>query len=74
MVIDCHVHIQGYRGTPDDRMGYMLEFADRLGIDKMCLSLGTSRDYYPTPESFREQNDMVWAEIERYPAIFSCVL
>ena len=67
MVIDCHVHIQGYRGTPDDRMGYMLEFADRLGIDKMCLSLGTSRDYYPTPESFREQNDMVWAEIERYP-------
>ncbi len=77
MVIDCHTHIQGYKGSPDDppslklrrtgRTGYLLEFADRLGIDKICLSLGTSRDYYPTPEVIAESNDMVWAEAERYP-------
>lgn len=64
MVIDCHVHIQGYRGTPDDRMGYMLQYADRLGIDRLCLSLGTSRDHTPDMDTVRESNDMVWEALE----------
>ncbi len=67
MVIDCHVHVQGGYGTPEDRMGYLLEYADRLGIDRLCLSLGTSRDYSPDPETFRRDNDMVWRAVEMYP-------
>ena len=67
MVIDCHVHIQGGYGTPEDRMGYLLEYADRVGIDRLCLCLGTSRDHRPSMETVRADNDMVRAELERYP-------
>src|SRR5690554_3227141 len=67
MVIDCHVHVQGHWGTPDDRMGYLLEYADRLGIDRLCLSLGTSRDQRPDMDIVRRDNDMVRAAVELYP-------
>ncbi|MGD9498030.1 MAG: amidohydrolase family protein [Armatimonadota bacterium] len=67
MVIDCHVHVQGSYGTPNDRMGYLLTYADRLGIDRLCLSLGTSRDYTPDMDRVRASNDMVRAAVEQYP-------
>lgn len=67
MVIDCHVHIQGGYGTSEDRMGYLLDYADRIGIDRLCLCLGTSRDPRPAPGDFRRDNDMVRAALERYP-------
>jgi len=67
MVIDCHVHVQGYLGTPEDRMGYLLDYADRVGIDRLCLSLGTSRDYAPDVDTVRASNDMVRAAVELHP-------
>ena len=67
MVIDCHVHVQSGQGTPEDRMGYLLAYADRLGIERLCLSLGTSRDQRPTPDTVRADNDMVRAAVERHP-------
>lgn len=66
MVIDCHVHVQGNWGTPDDRMGYLLEYADRLGIDRLCVSLGTSHDHQPDMDTIRESNDMVWEALEQH--------
>ncbi|MGI5816654.1 MAG: amidohydrolase family protein [Armatimonadota bacterium] len=67
MVIDCHVHVQSNYGTEDDRMGYLLEYADRVGIDRLCLSLGTSRDHRPSVDTFRRDNDMVRDAIELHP-------
>lgn len=67
MVIDCHVHIQGHRGTAEDRMGYLLEYADRMGIDRLCLSLGTSRDRTPDTRIVRESNAMVRDAVELHP-------
>lgn len=67
MVIDCHVHVQAGYGTPENRMGYLLEYADRMGIDRLCLSLGTSRAHQPDMETVRRDNDMVRAAVERYP-------
>jgi len=67
MVIDGHVHVQGNWGTPDDRMGYLLEYADRLGIDRLCLSLGTSRAHRPDMDTVRRDNDMVRAAVELHP-------
>lgn len=67
MVIDCHVHVQSGLGTAEDRMGYLLEYADRMGIDRLCLSLGTSRAYQPDMDTVRADNDMVRAAVERYP-------
>jgi uncharacterized protein len=67
MIIDCHVHVQGHRGTADDRMGYLLEYADRMGIDRLCLSLGTSRDHRPDTATIRRSNDMVRDAVELHP-------
>ncbi len=67
MVIDCHVHIQGSRGTREDRMGYLLQYADRMGIDRLCLSLGTSRELTPDMDVIRESNDMVRRALEQHP-------
>jgi len=67
MVIDCHVHVQSGYGTPEDRMGYLLTYADRVGIDRLCLSLGTSRDHSPEPATFRRDNDMVRQAVELNP-------
>jgi predicted TIM-barrel fold metal-dependent hydrolase len=67
MVIDCHVHVQGSWGTEEDRMGYLLEYADRMGIDRLCLSLGTSRDYRPDMDTIRRDNDMVRDVLELHP-------
>ncbi len=67
MIIDGHVHVQGHWGTEDDRMGYLLEYADRIGIDRLCLSLGTSRDHRPEMDTIRRDNDMVRDAVELHP-------
>ena len=67
MIIDCHVHIAGGYGTEDDRMGYLLQYADRMGIDRLCLSLGTSRDHRPDVDTIRRDNDMVRDALEKHP-------
>ncbi|MCD6360245.1 MAG: amidohydrolase family protein, partial [Armatimonadetes bacterium] len=67
MIIDCHVHINSGWGRDDDRMADMIHFADRVGIDALCLSLGYSRDQTPSPEVVEGENDLVWKEVERRP-------
>ncbi len=67
MVIDCHVHINSGWGKGEDRMADMIRFADRVGIDALCLSLGYSRDHNPPPRVVEGENDLVWAEVQRRP-------
>jgi len=67
MIIDCHVHVNGGYGSESDRMADMIRFADRVGIDKLCLSLGYSRDQQPSPEVIEGENDIVREEVERRP-------
>ncbi len=67
MIIDGHVHIHSGWGREDDLMADMIHFADRVGIDALCLSLGYSRDQTPPPDVVEGENDMVWAEVERRP-------
>jgi len=59
VIIDCHVHLQGRLGSVRKCVDELLHFADKFGIDKLCLSLGLGRYYEPTPEQLREQNDEV---------------
>lgn len=57
---DLHCHLSGVPGrTPDERMARLIEYADRMGIGRLCVYMGMSWSYDPSPDDFRRQNDEV---------------
>lgn len=57
---DLHGHIAGAPGrTPEERMSWLIEHADRLGIERMIVFMGSRFDYDPSPNELRRQNDEV---------------
>jgi uncharacterized protein len=67
MILDVHTHLAGLPGvTPDDRMARLLEFADRFGVDRVCVSMGLAWLAVPTPADFRRQNDQVLDALEHW--------
>lgn len=57
---DLHGHITGAMGrTPEERMARLIEYADRMGIARLCVYMGMSHSYDPSPEQFRRENDEV---------------
>ncbi len=65
---DAHCHLSGLPGrTPGERMAELLVFADRMGIERVCVSMGTSWSYDPSPEEMRQENDDVLAALQRWP-------
>ena len=68
LIWDLHCHITSAPGnTPEERAGHLLEFADRLGIDRLMLSLGYPLLEDPPPEQLREENDQVLRALHRWP-------
>ncbi|MBL8234745.1 MAG: amidohydrolase family protein, partial [Bryobacterales bacterium] len=60
MIWDLHCHLGGVPGrTPDERMTQLIRYADRLGIERLCVFMGYPFLNEPTPEQLREQNDQV---------------
>jgi len=58
MIWDLHCHLSGFTGrTPDEKMADMIRFADRMGIDRLCVYMGIEHLIDPTPEQLRHQND-----------------
>src|SRR3954463_13555419 len=67
MIWDVHTHLSGIPGvTPDDRLARLLEFADRVGIDRVCVSMGLGWLAVPPPAAFRRQNDQVLSALEHW--------
>lgn len=67
MIWDAHCHLSGVPGrTPDERMAQLIAYADRLGIERLCVSMGMRWSYDPTPEDMRQQNDEVLAALKRW--------
>ncbi len=65
---DFHCHLGGVPGTtPEARLEKLLEYADRLGITRLCLSLGMEWSDDPTPESMRQSNDQVIRAVRAHP-------
>lgn len=56
---DGHCHINAYSGTPAERVGKMLEVADRMGVNRLCIYMGTAFHTEPTPEQLVQANDEV---------------
>jgi uncharacterized protein len=62
--IDAHEHV-ALGGTVDEQ----ISIADRLGIEKLCISRPISADSSKkaTPEEFRECNDSILNAMKRFP-------
>ncbi len=57
---DLHCHLSGVPGaTPEARLGNLLRYADRMGIARLCVSMGMEWSYDPSPEKLRQDNDAV---------------
>ena len=65
---DLHCHLSGVPGsTPEERLGNLLEYADRMGIARLCVFMGMTWCYDPSPEKIRQENDEVLRAIRRFP-------
>jgi predicted TIM-barrel fold metal-dependent hydrolase len=62
---DAHGHLGG--GTPEESIARSLRYADRMGIDRVVVSMGTSFIADPSPEGLRRQNDDVLRAIRHAP-------
>jgi uncharacterized protein len=68
VIWDVHCHITSASGeTPEQRVTQLLEFADRLRIDRLVLSLGYPLLEDPSPEQLRETNDQVLRALRHAP-------
>lgn len=68
LIWDVHCHLTSADGaSPEERMAYLIRFMDRLGIQRVMLSLGYPLLVDPTPEQLGEENDQVLKAIERWP-------
>ena len=67
MIWDAHCHLSGVPGrTAEERLAQLIGFADRLGIERLCIFMGMNWSYDPSPEDIRKQNDEVLAALERW--------
>jgi hypothetical protein len=67
MILDVHCHLSGVPGTtPDERMARLIEYADRFGIDRLCIYMGLTWSQVPKPDNFRKQNDEVLEALEHW--------
>jgi uncharacterized protein len=65
---DLHCHLSGVPGnTPRERMAQLLAFADRLGIERLCVFMGMKWSYDPAPDDLRRQNDEVLEAVQSFP-------
>jgi hypothetical protein len=65
---DVHCHLSGVPGdTPEARLGKLLEYAERLGIARLCVFMGMEWSEDPSPEQMRRQNDEVLRAVRRFP-------
>lgn len=67
-VWDVHAHFSGVTGkTPEERADQLLAFADRLGVDRLCLHMGMVWSQDPSPEDLERQNNDVLRALKHRP-------
>ena len=68
VVWDIHCHLTSFPGaTPEDRMAEIVKYMDRMGIERVMLSLGYPLLVNPPPAQLREENDQVLRAIKSRP-------
>lgn len=67
MIWDLHCHLSNVPGnTPHDRLTELIRFADRMGIDRLCVYMVMKWSHDPSPDDMRLQNDQVLAALEKW--------
>ncbi len=57
---DLHCHLNGFDGdTPSAKAAEILRFADRMGVERLCVFMGYPFSYNPVPDDLRAQNNQV---------------
>jgi uncharacterized protein len=64
---DAHTHLSGFGGSVEQRVDQLLLHADRMGIERLVLSMGTSFVQDPSPEELVRQNDEVLRAVSHAP-------
>jgi predicted TIM-barrel fold metal-dependent hydrolase len=64
---DAHVHLSGVAGTVEQRVDGLLEYAGRMGIERLVLFMGTAFVSAPSPAELRKENDEVLRAIAHAP-------
>jgi predicted TIM-barrel fold metal-dependent hydrolase len=65
---DVHCHLSGVAGnTPEQRIDELLRYADRMGIERLCVFMGMQWSQDPDPADLRRQNDDVLAAVRHRP-------
>ena len=69
LIWDVHFHLSGVSGeTPEERMRQLINYADRLGVQRFILSLGITLGVQdPSPTQLREANDQVLKALRPWP-------
>jgi uncharacterized protein len=66
---DLHCHLSGVPGlTPEERLTNLLRYADRVGIERLCVYMGLKWAQDPTPDDLVKQNDEVLRALEKHSA------
>ena len=63
---DIHAHVGTPGPTPAKRMETLMRYADRLGVERLCICMSPPWQNEPTPEQFRRSNDDVLAILEEW--------
>jgi predicted TIM-barrel fold metal-dependent hydrolase len=67
MIWDVHTHLHGVDGrTPDERMARLIRFADRMGVERVVVSMGYPFLTDPTSDQLRQQNDQALQAVAHY--------
>ena len=65
---DLHNHFSGVTGdTVEERTAKILQYADRMQIQRLVFFMGFPWAYTPKPDVFRKQNDQVLRVLDRWP-------
>jgi predicted TIM-barrel fold metal-dependent hydrolase len=67
IIWDTHCHLSGEGRTPEEKLGNLLRYADRLGVDRLMVHMGYPIVVDPPPEEIRRQNDQALQAVRRYP-------
>jgi predicted TIM-barrel fold metal-dependent hydrolase len=65
---DLHCHLSGVAGlTPEERLGNLLRYADRMGMERLCVYMGMKWSQDPSPDDLVQQNNDVLRALAKYP-------
>lgn len=63
---DAHCHPNAPGTTPADRMGNVLKYADRMGVERLCIFMGRPWDAHPSPALLKSTNDDILAMVQAF--------